>query len=67
MRCTIVLEFDNGDGSVVKRVEIMRLHMAIENQPPGDVGSVTRRRQVIAQLCAAGVCCRADRTFLRIA
>lgn len=22
MRCTIVIEFDNGDGSVVKRVEV---------------------------------------------
>ncbi|SAL84889.1 hypothetical protein AWB68_07479 [Caballeronia choica] len=36
MRCTIVLEFDNGDGSVVKRVEVMRLHRATENQTPGD-------------------------------
>lgn len=29
MRCTIVLEFDNGDGSVVKRVEVMRFHRPI--------------------------------------
>ncbi|CAN7799154.1 ISKra4 family transposase [Paraburkholderia hospita] len=38
MRCTIVLEFDNGDGSVVKRVEVMRLHRPIDDQTPGDVG-----------------------------
>jgi hypothetical protein len=38
MRCTFVLEFDDGDGSVVKRVEVMRLHRATENQTPGDVG-----------------------------
>ncbi|CAE6776547.1 hypothetical protein R69927_04093 [Paraburkholderia domus] len=31
MRCTIVLEFDNGDWSVVKRVEVMRLHRSIED------------------------------------
>jgi hypothetical protein len=37
MRCTIVLEFDNGDGSVVKRVEVMRLHRPIEAPTPGDV------------------------------
>jgi hypothetical protein len=28
MRCTIVLEFDNGDANVVKRVEVMRFHRA---------------------------------------
>ncbi|MFM0306578.1 ISKra4 family transposase [Paraburkholderia sp. RL17-383-BIF-A] len=38
MRCTIALEFDNGDGSVVKRVEVMRLHRPIDDQTPGDVG-----------------------------
>ena len=38
MRCTIVLEVDNGDGSVVKRVEVMRFHRPIEDQTPGDVG-----------------------------
>jgi hypothetical protein len=38
MRCTIVLEFDNGDGSVVKRVEVMRFHRPTEDQTPGDVG-----------------------------
>ena len=25
MRCTIVLEFDDGEGSEVKRIELMRL------------------------------------------
>lgn len=38
MRCTIVLDFDNGDGRVVKRVEVMRFHRAVEEQTPGDVG-----------------------------
>jgi hypothetical protein len=38
MRCTIVLEFDNGDGSVGKRVEVMRFHRPVEDQTPGDVG-----------------------------
>ena len=38
MRCTIVLGFDNGDGSMVKRVEVMRFHRPIEDQTPGDVG-----------------------------
>ena len=26
MRCTIVLEFDDGEGSEAKRIELMRLH-----------------------------------------
>ncbi|GBH26781.1 MULTISPECIES: hypothetical protein [Burkholderia] len=30
MQCTIVLEFDNGDGSAVKRAQIMRFHMTTE-------------------------------------
>jgi hypothetical protein len=38
MRCAIVLEFDNGDGSVGKRVEVMRFHRPVEDQTPGDVG-----------------------------
>jgi hypothetical protein len=38
MRCTIVLEFDNGDGSVGKRVEVMRFYKTVEDQTPGDVG-----------------------------
>jgi len=38
MRYTIVLEFDNGDGSAVKRAEVMRFHRAVEEQTPGDVG-----------------------------
>jgi hypothetical protein len=36
--CTIVLEFDDGDGSGVKRTEVMRFHRAVEEQTPGDVG-----------------------------
>lgn len=28
MRCTIVLEFDDGDGTATKPVEVMRLHRA---------------------------------------
>jgi hypothetical protein len=38
MRCTIVLEFDDGDGTVGKRVEVMRLHRGAENPTSGDVG-----------------------------
>jgi hypothetical protein len=30
MRCTIVLEFDDGDGSVVKRALVMRFNRATE-------------------------------------
>jgi hypothetical protein len=67
MRCTIVLEFDNGDGSVVKRVEVMRFHRPTEDQTPGDVGLSLAEGKSFAQLCAAGVRCRADRTVLRVA
>ena len=38
MQCTIVLEFDNGDGGETKRVELMRFHRTIEEPTPGDVG-----------------------------
>jgi hypothetical protein len=38
MRCTIVLEFDNGDGNVAKRVEVMRFHRAAGEETTGDVG-----------------------------
>ena len=38
MRCTIVLEFDDGDGTVGKRVGVMRLHRGAENPTSGDVG-----------------------------
>ncbi len=38
MRCTIVHEFDNGDGSVAKRVEVMRLDRPIDDQTSADVG-----------------------------
>ncbi|EHP43499.1 hypothetical protein OR16_08537 [Cupriavidus basilensis OR16] len=33
-----VLEFDDGDGTAVKRVEVMRLHRASRSQASGDVG-----------------------------
>lgn len=38
MRCTIVLEFDNGEGLDVKRVELMRLHRDTVDPASGDVG-----------------------------
>ena len=38
MRCTIVLEFDDGEGSEVKRIELMRLHRDTANPAAGDVG-----------------------------
>jgi hypothetical protein len=38
MRCTIVLEFDDWDRSVAKRVEVIRFHRPIEDPTPGDVG-----------------------------
>ena len=38
MRCTIVLEFDEGEGSEVKRIELMRLHRDTDNPAAGDVG-----------------------------
>ncbi len=38
MRCRIVLEFDDGDGTAVKRVEVMRLHRGAGSQASGDVG-----------------------------
>ena len=38
MRCTIVLEFDDGEGSEVKRIELMRLHRDTANHAAGDVG-----------------------------
>lgn len=31
MRCTTVLEFDNGDWSAVKRAQVMRFHRATED------------------------------------
>jgi hypothetical protein len=36
MRCKIALELDNGGGSVVKWVEVMRFHGPIEAPTPGD-------------------------------
>ncbi|MDR6859957.1 hypothetical protein J2W96_006297 [Variovorax guangxiensis] len=38
MRCTIVLEFDDGEGFAVKRVELMRLHRDTANPALGDIG-----------------------------
>ena len=38
MRCTIVLEFDDGQGLAVKRVELMRLHRDTAAPVPGDAG-----------------------------
>ena len=38
MRCTIVLEFDEGEGSEVTRIELMRLHRDSANPAAGDVG-----------------------------
>lgn len=38
MRCTIILELDDGEGSVVKRIELMRLHRDTGNPAAGDVG-----------------------------
>lgn len=52
MRCTIVLEFDNGDGSVVKRVEVMRLHRPIDDQTPGDVGLSLSEGSLCSIVCS---------------
>jgi len=38
MRCTIVLEFDDGEGLDVKRVELMRVHRDTVDPASGDVG-----------------------------
>ena len=38
MRCTVVLEFDDGDGADVRRVELMRLHRDSADPNAGDVG-----------------------------
>lgn len=38
MRSTVVLEFDSGDASPIKRVELMRIHRPIEDPIRGDVG-----------------------------
>lgn len=38
MRCTIVLEFDDGDGMAMKRIELMRFHRDTDNPASGDVG-----------------------------
>jgi hypothetical protein len=38
MRCTVVLEFDGGDTTPVKRVELVRLHRDTAKPVSGDVG-----------------------------
>lgn len=38
MRCTVVLEFDDGEGTAVSRVEFMRLHRDTSGPSTGDVG-----------------------------
>jgi hypothetical protein len=38
MRCAAVLEFDNGEGTAVGRVELMRLHRDAAAPITGDVG-----------------------------
>ena len=67
MRCTIVLEFDNGDGSVVKRVEVMRWHGPIDDQTPGDVGLSLSEGKSLLNCVQQEFVCRANRTFLRLA
>lgn len=43
MRCTIVLEFDDGSGTVAKRVEVMQFHRVDHSQASGDVGLSLRK------------------------
>lgn len=38
IRYTIVLEFDDGDSTVAKRIEVMRFHRVDRSQASGDVG-----------------------------
>lgn len=38
MRCTVVLQFDNGEGTAGGRVELMRLHRDTAGPSTGDVG-----------------------------
>jgi hypothetical protein len=38
MRRTVVLEFDDGDGTAGKRIEVMRFHRSTEKPTAGDVG-----------------------------
>lgn len=68
MRCTIALEFDNGDGSVVKRVEVMRLHRPIDDQTPGDVGlSLSEGKSLLNCVQQEFVVEQIERFFLRLA
>ena len=72
MRCTIVLEFDDGEGSTAERVELMRLHRDTANPASGDVGlslaegktlsNCVQQEFVVAQLariCALRRSCQA--------
>ena len=38
MRCTVVLEFDDGESTTLRRVELTRLHRDLAKAEPGDVG-----------------------------
>ena len=38
MRCTVVLEFDDGDSTALRRVELTRLYRDVADPKPGDVG-----------------------------
>ncbi|MDQ0138462.1 hypothetical protein J2T05_000035 [Cupriavidus necator] len=77
MRCTIVLEFDDGQGTVVKRVELMRFHRA-ECGACGDVGLTLEEgksfvncvqqdfvNEQIARYCASQRPCKACGTLRR--
>jgi hypothetical protein len=38
MRCTVVLEFDDGDSTALRRVELTRLYRDVADPKPGDLG-----------------------------
>jgi len=38
MRCTVVLEFDDGDSTALRRVELTRLYRDVADPKPGDIG-----------------------------
>jgi hypothetical protein len=79
MRCTVVLEFDNGEGAVVSRVETMRLHRDTAGPSTGDVGisltegktllQTVQQEFVVAQLaryCEEQRICRACGALRRL-
>ena len=75
MRCTAVLEFDNGEGTAVGRVELMRLHRDSADPITGDVGisliegktllQTVQQEFVVAQL--GRYCVRNDELAERVA